>query len=283
MYERSHFKYLLLLPAALWVLCFTIFPLLYGVGLSFFARRQGTYDFHGLGHYADLLSDPAAQQSGVVTLTFVVCGVTVQMVLGLALALLFHRTMPLRGLLRTLITSPLFVTPAAAGYLFLMIFYEGNGGLLNGILPVNIPWLSHPRWALASVILVDVWQWTPFCFLIFLAGLQGIPDDYYEAASIETKNPWAVFRHITLPVLQPTIVLVLLLRITEAFKVFDIPYTLTNGGPGTGATRVLSMYAYQQGMQFRRPGYGAAVCVVLFILVMIVLTVLFKRIRQVHS
>ena len=105
------------------------------------------------------------------------------------------------------------------------------GGGISRTIRSSSSGTPRPSLALASVILVDVWQWTPFCFLIFLAGLQGIPNAYYEAASIETKNPWAVFRHITLPVLQPTIVLVLLLRITEAFKVFDIPYTMTNGGP----------------------------------------------------
>ena len=133
-----------------------------------------------------------------------------------------------------------------------------------------------------SVILVDVWQWTPFCFLIFLAALQGIPQDYYEAAHLETASATSVFRHVTVPILQPTIVLVLLLRVAEAFKVFDIPFTLTNGGPGT-ATQVVSMYAYIEGLRFRNFGYAASMSILLFVAVMVGVMFTIKRIRQAYQ
>jgi multiple sugar transport system permease protein len=182
--------------------------------------------------------------------------------------------------MRTLLTAPLFVTPMAAGLLFITIFQEQDG-LVNRLLHLRVPWFSDPHWALAAVILVDIWQWTPFCFLIFLAALQGVPEDYYEAARLETRSPWRIFRHITLPILKPTIVLVLLLRITDAFKVFDIPYTLTNGGPGWD-TQVLTMYAYRQGMNFRNYGYAASISFILFLLVTGLILVLFKRLRQAY-
>jgi multiple sugar transport system permease protein len=281
-HRDSRLKLAFVLPAALWVLCFTVFPTLYGLRLSLFnVKVGGTDEFVGLANYARFFNDERALQSAVITLIFVVCGVTVQMTLGMALAILFSRPMPLRGLLRTVMTMPLFATPIAVGFLFFTIFYE-EGGLANGLLHLKTPWLSNPYWALASVTIVDIWQWTPFCFLVFLAALQGIPEDYYEAAMLETKSGWVVLRYITLPVLQPTVVLVLLLRITEAFKVFDIPFTLTAGGPGV-ATQVLTMYAYRVGMRFFDFGYSSSISILLFILVTAIIIVLFKRIRQVYQ
>jgi len=217
----------------------------------------------------------------IVTLIFVIVGVAIEMTLGMLIALLFNRPLPIRGFLRTIMTTPLFATPIAVGFLFFTIFYE-EGGLINGLINIKIPWLSRANWALFSVILVDVWQWTPFCFLIFLAALQGVPDDYYEAARLETKSGWNIFRYVVFPILQPTIILVLLLRGTEAFKIFDIPFTLTTGGPGT-ATQGLTMYAYRVGMRFFNFGYSSAISFLLFIIVMVFITVMFKRIRQIYQ
>ena len=282
MRRGTRIKLVFLLPAVLWVLCFTLFPLLYSVRLSFYNAKVGEPEqFVGLANYATFFQDRRAWESLGVTLIFVACGVTVQLVLGMALALLFNRPLPGRGVLRTLLTAPLFATPIAVGFLFRTIFYE-EGGLVNGLLGLKIPWLSNPHWALASVLIVDIWQWTPFCFLIFLAALQGIPEDYYEAARLETKSGWVLFRRITLPMLMPTVILVLLLRVTEAFKVFDIPYTLTGGGPGT-STQVLSMYAYFVGLRNLNFGYASCVSVVMLLLVTGMILVLFKRMRQVYQ
>lgn len=281
MHRDSRIKLVFLLPAVVWVLAFTVFPLLYGLRTSLYnVKPAGPDEFVGLGNYARFFarSNDEAWGSLKVTLLFVGCGVTAQMALGMALALLFTRPLPLRGVMRTLLTAPLFATPMAAGLLFITIFYE-EGGLVNGLLGLKAPWLSNPHWALASVVIVDIWQWTPFCFLIFLAALQGIPEDFYEAARLETRSAWRVFRHITLPLLKPTIVLVLLLRITDAFKVFDIPFTLTAGGPGT-ATQVLTMYAHRQGMRFFNYGYAASIAIILFLLVMGIILTLFKRLRE---
>ena len=285
MHRDRRVKLLFLLPAAVWVLCFTVFPLVYGVRLSFYNVKIGESDqFVGLANYAEFFRDSHAHHALAVTLVFVACGVAAQMVLGMGLALLFTRPMPLRGLLRTVVTMPLFATPMAVGYLFITIF-DGQWGLLNGLLGLvglKVPWLAHPRWAVVAVILVDIWQWTPFCFLIFLAALQGIPESYYEAARLETNSRWAVLRHITLPVVQPTIILVLLLRITEAFKVFDIPYTLNAGGPGE-ATTVLTMYAYFAARRHFNFGYASSLSILLFVLVMAIILVLFRRIRQIYQ
>ena len=282
MHRENQIKFMFLLPAALWVLGFTIFPLIYGLRLSFFNVKIGSPDeFVGLGNYLYFFKDRYARNSVIVSFIFVVSGVTVEMILGMLYALLFNRKMPIRGVLRTMMTMPLFATPIAIGFLFFTIFYE-EGGLINGLLNIKIPWLSNPYWALVSIILVDIWQWTPFCFLIFLAALQGIPDDYYEAAMLETKNTWKVFKSVTVPIIQPTIVLVLLLRITESFKVFDIPFTLTTGGPGV-ATQVLTMFAYRVGMRFFNFGYSSAISFILFIVIMAIMMTLFRRIRQTYQ
>ncbi len=279
MHRDTRIKWLFILPASLWVLAFTVFPFFYGLYLSLFNVQFGAEDqFIGMGNYARAFGDPRAHNSVIITLIFVFVGVTVQIVLGMAVALLVNRPMPLRSVLRMLLTLPLFATPIAVGFLFFTIFYE-EGGLINGLLGIKIPWLSTPYYALASVIIVDTWQWTPFCFLIFLAAMQGVPEEYYEAAALETKNAWEVFRHVTFPVLQPTIILVLLLRVTEAMKVFDIPYTLTTGGPGV-ATQVLSMFAYRAGMRFFDFGYSSAISFLVFIIVMVMIFSLFGRIRQ---
>jgi multiple sugar transport system permease protein len=282
MHRDNKIKLMFLLPAAIWVLAFTIFPLIYGLRLSLFNVKIGEPDeLMWLGNYGAIFKDSRAFNSAMVTLIFVVSGVLVQMIMGMALALLYNRPLPIRGILRTLMTMPLFATPIAVGFLFFTIFYE-EGGLINGLLNIKIPWLSHPQWALVSVIIVDIWQWTPFCFLIFLAALQSIPEDYLEAAALETKSSLRIFRYITMPILQPTIVLVLLLRITEAFKVFDIPFTLTTGGPGV-ATQVMTMYAYRVGMRFFNFGYSSSLSFLLFIVVMIIIMLLFRRIRQTYQ
>jgi len=186
---------------------------------------------------------------------------------------------------RSVFTMPIFTAPIALGYLGLTIFHEEVGAVntvLRALGMVHLPaWFSNAWLARMSIVLVDIWQWTPFCFLIFLAALQGIPEDFYEAARLETRSAWRVFRHITLPILKPTIVLVLLLRITDAFKVFDIPFTLTGGGPGT-ATQVLTMYAHRQGMRFFNHGYAASIAILLFLLVMGIILTLFKRLREAY-
>ena len=282
MRRAAKVKWFFILPASLWVLAFTIFPFFYGLYLSLFNVQFGVEDqFIGLGNYSRALEDPRAHNSITVTLIFVFVGVSIQLVLGMLVALLVNRPMPLRSMLRALITLPLFATPIAVGFLFFTIFYE-EGGLINGLIGVKIPWLSTSHFALLSVIIVDTWQWTPFCFLIFLAALQGIPEEYYEAAALETTNNWKTFWHITFPFLQPTFILVILLRVTEAVKVFDIPYTLTTGGPGV-ATQVLSMFAYRAGMRFFDFGYSSAISFMVFIIVMIMIFSFFGRIRQSYS
>lgn len=279
---RHPVKYLLLMPAITWVLAFTIYPLIYSLRLSFFRVRPGRGDiFIGLENYARAFTDGSLWSSAKVTLFFVAAAVATEVLLGLVLAILYTNPMPGRTVWRALLTLPLFATPIAVGYLFFTIFYE-EGGLINAFLPRRIPWLSNPEWAVASITLVDVWQWTPFTFLVLLAGLQNIPEDLFEAARLEASSRWQLFRHITLPLISPTLIIVLLFRLTEALKVFDIPFSLTGGGPGT-ATQVYSLYAYRTGLRFFDLGYASAMAFLLLVVVMVIVTLLFRRVREAYE
>jgi len=304
-----------LMPAVVWVLIFTIFPLGYSLYAAFHKitnevivervevprlnadgtpslRPDGTprmrtevrresvtsWEYVGFENFRRIARDSQVAQAVRVTLIFVFAAVTTEVILGLALAYLFHQTIPLRPILRTVMILPIFATPVAAGYLFFTIFYE-EGGPLGW---TGIPFLSDPNWALASIIMVDIWQWTPFCFLVFLAGLQAVPEDQIEAATLDTNSNWDIWREVIIPALMPVIVIVTLLRLVEAVKVFDVVASLTVGGPGN-ATQSVSYLAFRTGLRFFDVGYASVMAYMLLAFVMVIVTILFKRVRQIYA
>jgi multiple sugar transport system permease protein len=279
-------KFLFIGPAVVWILAFTIFPLLYALYTSLYSFRYGQrLGFTGLENFARLFTDSNLLSSLRITLTFVVGTVTVQMVLGVALALLLSREIRGSNVIRGIATLPLFATPVAVGYLAITLYYERNGplnSLIRALGGENIPWLSDPTWALVSVILVDIWQWTPFVFLITLAGLQSLPSELYDAARVDGASAAQNFRFLTLPLLAPLLWLILLLRMVEAFRVFDIPVSLTLGGPGR-ATEVYSLYTYRTAMRFFDHGYAAAQGILLLVIVMFIVTLIFTRVRGLYE
>lgn len=280
---RSRTKYAFVVPGIIWVLCFTIFPLLYSLRLSFMQAKMGTPSrFVGLQNYVRAFNDYRVADATFVTLFFVVCSVTFTVLLGLGLALLFNR--PIRGqrTFRALFTMPMFTAPVALGYLGLTIFHE-QVGAVNTVLAamgvLNLPsWFSSIWLARIAIVLVDVWQWTPFCFLVLLAGLQALPDEVYEAAVLDTSSFWDTFRYITLPLLSPVLFTVTILRMVEAFKVLDIPFSMTNGGPGA-ATQTYSYYIYLVGLRNFNHGYASALAYLLLIVMMSIATFFFNRMR----
>jgi multiple sugar transport system permease protein len=308
-------RFAFLLPAVIWVLAFTVFPLGYSLYLAFFKiesrvevvrekvpvlDEQGepvllssgkprtrnivhknqvtTSEFVGLFNFERLFEDPQVVTAIRVTAIFVLVAVPLELALGMLLALLFNQKLLARPALRTIMILPIFATPLAVGYLFFTIFYEEGGPL--GFL--GIPFLSAPEWALFSVILVDVWQWTPFCFLVFLAALQGLPDELFEAARIDGASTLDLLTRVILPLLQPTILIVLLLRLAEALKLFDVPFALTGGGPGI-ATQSYSFLAFRVGLRYFDLGYASAMAYVLLIVVMIIVTLFFRRLRETYG
>ncbi|MDP8945448.1 MAG: sugar ABC transporter permease [Actinomycetota bacterium] len=279
-------KFLFIGPAVVWILAFTIFPLLYALYTSLYSFRYGQrLGFTGLENFARLFTDSNLLSSLRITLTFVVGTVTVQMVLGVALALLLSREIRGSNVIRGVATLPLFATPVAVGYLAITLYYERNGplnSLIRALGGENIPWLSDPTWALVAVILVDIWQWTPFVFLITLAGLQSLPSELYDAARVDGASAAQNFRFLTLPLLAPLLWLILLLRMVEAFRVFDIPTSLTLGGPGR-ATEVYSLYTYRTALRFFDHGYAAAQGILLLVIVMFIVTLIFTRVRGLYE
>jgi multiple sugar transport system permease protein len=274
------------MPAVVWVLVFTIFPLLYAVYNSFFSFRYGSINqFIGLGNFGRLFTDGNLHSALWVTITFVAVTVSVEMLLGFGLALIFNREIYGKNIWRALMTLPLFATPVAMGYLGITLFYETNGpvnALVSALGGTPPPWLSNPFWAPIAVMIIDIWQWTPFVFLVSLAGLQGLPEDIYEAARVDGGSGIQLFRHVTLPLMAPILWLILLLRLVESFKVFDIPASLTLGGPGR-ATEVYSLFTYRTALRFFDHGYAATQGFLLLVIVSIIIAVLFGRIRDLYE
>jgi multiple sugar transport system permease protein len=287
MHERSRTKWLFVGPGILWVLAFTIFPLLYSLRLSFMRARLGQpQTFNGLKNYARAFSDYRFWNSFKITIIFVLASVVLTVLLGLGLALLFNRPMRGQRVFRSLFTMPLFAAPIAMGYLGLTIFHEQVGAVntvLRALGVVNLPpWFSDVWLARLAIILVDVWQWTPFCFLVLLAGLQGLPEEIYEAATLDSSSGWDIFRFVTLPLLAPVLFTVTMLRLVEAFKILDIPFSMTNGGPGA-ATQTLSFYIYLTGLRNFNAGYASALAYLLLLMVLIISLFFFNRLRQIYE
>lgn len=284
--RSDHTKFGFVMPAVIWILVFTIFPLLYALYTSFFSFRFGRInEFVGGANYVRLFTDSNLHNGLRVTVTFVLITVTIEMLLGFGLALLLNREMRGKNVLRAIMILPLFATPVAMGYLGITLFYEINGPvneLIRALGGAAIPWLSNPFWALVAIMIIDIWQWTPFVFLVSLAALQGLPSDLFEAAEVDGASGWQSFRRITLPLMTPILWLILLLRLIEAFKVFDIPTSLTLGGPGR-ATEVYSLFTYRTALRFFDHGYAAAQGFLLLVIVSLIVTLLFGRIRSIYQ
>lgn len=237
-----------------------------------------------IGLLTNVLSDPLDNQLSI-TVLFVVCVVAAEMILGMLFALLMNREIRGRGVLRAILTLPLFAAPVGIGYLSRTIFYEGGGPADRFLERLGIdppPWLSDPTWARISTMIVDVWQWTPFVFVIALAGLQGLPHDVVEAAEVDGASKFHVFRTITLPLMAPILWLILLLRTIDAFKVFDIAASMTLGGPGR-ATEYYSLFNYRTARKYFDYGYAAVQAFILLFVVAIIVSVLWDRIKGIYE
>jgi len=243
-------------------------------------------NFVGFKNFSEVFRDYEFWRALSVTTVFVVTSISIQFFIGLGTALLFSRGIKTKKFFRTVLTMPLFTTPIALGYLGRVIFGEYTGGIIRGIftffhLP-EINWISDPFWAPISIISLEVWQWTPFCFLVLLAGLQSLPKDMYEASAIDGASEWQNFWYISLPLLKFVIMTLLILRFLMAWRVLGVPLGLTGGGPGT-ATQVYSLLVYRVGLNSFNFGYGSALAYVFFIMIMVSTLVLFTRIRGIFA
>ena len=255
--------YLLLTPTLAVLLALTIYPLIYSIKISL----QGEAGNWTVQNFTRLVSDQFFLSALAHTLVFAIIALTVEFLLGLGLALLLNEHLRGRSVFRSLLLLPMMLPPVVAGVVWRLML-NSNFGAVNGTLKqigINtdaLTWTASPKLAMASVIAADVWQWTPFIFLILLAGLQAIPQEPYEAALIDGASAWQTFRHVTLPLLKPAILIALLLRTMDLLRVFDQIFILTEGGPGF-ATETASLYIYRTAFRFSNFGYAAAMSFVL--------------------
>ncbi len=283
--SEARLKYLLLAPCIIYLLGIGIFPLLYTARLLFYdwniSAGRGQV-FVGLGNFVRLAKDRMFQDTLGNTVIFVVAAVSLEFVLGLGLALLLNRNIKGQGIFRVIFLMPMMASPVAVGYTWRMLYHVANGPLNHLLSLVGLPpasWTSDISTALPSVILIDVWQWTPFVFVILLAGLQSLPKEPYEAAIVDGANRWQIFRYITVPLLSPVMALAVLLRAVEAVKIFDIIFVTTAGGPGS-ATETITMYARTVGMKHFSLGYASTISYTLLIVSIIIFTFLIRFLRR---
>ncbi len=282
--ERLRFVVLMLAPASVLLLALTIVPFFASLGLSFTdyaLTAPGRLQFTGIANYARLFASQEFWAALRVTAIFTLVAVTVQLVLGVGVAALLHEETRGVSALRLLYLLPLAVTPVASVFTFRMML-NPSLGVFNYLLRiVGLPpqdWLGSPGWALASLLLVDTWQWTPFVLLIAAGGLASMDPEPLEAARIDGAGPFAIFFRLTLPLLFPYLATAVVFRAIDAFKTFDIIFVLTGGGPGI-STRTLNLLAYKQGIEFLSMGYAGAIAIVMLVVTTVFSQVFLRRAR----
>ncbi len=260
---------LFLAPALAVLLSLSIYPLIYSVTISLQRESAAGIEWT-LGNFTRLFSDNFFWTAMVHTFVYATAALTCEFLLGLGLALLLNNQIRGRGFFRASLLVPMMLPTVVVGVVWRLML-NPNFGAINGTLKEfdinteSLTWTASPKLAMLSVIAVDVWQWTPFVFLVLLAGLQAIPQEPYEAALIDGSNRWQTFWHVTLPLLKPSILIVLLLRTMDLLRVFDQIFILTEGGPGF-ATETISLYIYRAAFRFFDFGYAAAMSFVLLAL-----------------
>ncbi len=264
-----------LAPLVALLVVFTVYPLLYNIWLSFheFVPKRRALEFVGFENWIQLWGDTRFWASMGVTFVYFFVALFFQVTLGMAIALLLDAELPGFGMLRAVLSMTLVIPPAIAGMMFLLM-QDPQFGVLTyflsqlGLLDQGTPILSTSSTALAGVLLVEIWQWTPFMVLIFMAGLRALPTEPYEAAMIDGASSWQTFRRLTLPMMSKVIAVAILLRGIDLFRVFDYVFVMTSGGPGT-ATYSMSYYAWQQTFTATNWGYGATISLVSLFIIMV--------------
>lgn len=277
------FRYRMLAPLVALFVAVVGYPMVYSFWLSltnYRITRTGQTQFVGLAQYQALLSNDSFWSALMVTATFMVTAVSLELVIGLALAMALRRQKRVRDFTRSFLLSPMFVTPIAVGLMFRFLLNPQLGplNLLLEKLHLNYDYFGSGT-ALFTLALIDVWQWTPFMVLMLLAGLESLPRAPFEAARVDGASAWLTFRSITIPMLSGVLVVAVLLRGLDAMRVFEYVYAITRGGPGTD-TQTIQYLIYQTGIQFFRLGQASAMAYVVLIIVLALVIVLFRRMMK---
>jgi len=282
-FDRNQ-KWIYTMPAVLFVLLMMVFPILYTFRISFYEWSMSSTTppkWVGLDNYIALLTDARFWVTVKQTFIFTFGALIVQTVLGVAIAVLLHREFFGKNLVKTIFLLPMVATPVAMGLVWLLI-YEPSIGAANTLLKmIGLSpqlWIASPSQVMPSLILMDVWMWTPMISLIVMAGLATLPTEPYEAADVDGASTWQKFWYVTLPLLRPTIIVAVMLRLIDVLKTFDIIYATTQGGPNM-KSETLNIYGYTLGFQYFKLGMASTLLVIFFAIVM-ALTLLMIYVRK---
>jgi multiple sugar transport system permease protein len=265
------------IPALVVVIAVIVFPWVFTIWMSLNQWKVGSpTTFVGLANYLRLPTDPRFVEAVGHTLVYTALSVLLPLIFGTAAAVVFHQKFAGRGFLRGLFIMPMMATPVAIALVWTMMFHP-QLGVLNYLLSlVGIPpqlWVFHPATVIPSLVLVETWQWTPLVMLIVLGGLAALPIEPYESAQIDGATFWQMFRYITLPLVAPFLFIAAMIRTIDAVKSFDIIFAITQGGPGS-ASETINLYLYSVAFIYYDLGYGSAIAVIFFILIVLLTGVL---------
>ena len=273
-FTERNLQILFPLPAVVFIGLLMVFPILYTLYLSFtnWNLTSGMEpSFVGLDSYLRVFSEPRFLHAVGRTFTFTLFAVAIEVVLGVAIALILNRAFFGKSLAKLLLLLPLVATPVAVGIVF-NLFYDPTIGLLNFALhALGLPqgrWVSSENSVIASLVLVDVWQWTPMITLIVLAGLAGLSEEPVEAARVDGASEWQILRYVTLPMVMPVILTAMILRLIDALKTFDIIFAMTGGGPGY-ASETLNIMGFKYSFEYFRMGQSSVILIALFLVVLL--------------
>jgi multiple sugar transport system permease protein len=279
-YARHYWAFAL--PAALVVLLVILFPWIFTIFMSLHDWKvTGATPFVGLANYTKMLQDERFLWAVVRTIWFTAGTVIAPMLLGVWAAVCFASNFRLRGLARTLFVLPMMATPVAIALVWTMMFHPQLGVLNYLLTSVGLPpssWVYDSSTVIPTLVMVETWQWTPLVMLIVLGGIASLPQEPYEAAILDGASAWQMFRHITLPLVWPFIMVAAVIRLIDALKTFDTIYVITLGGPGT-SSETLNILLYQTAFAYYDLGYGSAIVVVFFLLILLI-SLLLLRARQ---
>lgn len=284
-----HLGVLLVIPAVALIVLLSAYPLVYSLWVDFvnYDFQIPGHAFVGLQNFKDAILDPVAATALVNTVGLSAAVVALELVLGLLLAVAMVRPFRGRGLIMPIIIMPLFMSPAIVGQFWGLLLQRPFGPtdyVLSQLLrhPVTISWLTEAPWNYLAVVLADAWQWTPFMFVILLAGLTSISHELYEAGQLDGASPWHTFFGITLPLLAPILLLAVAFRLLDAVKLFDIIYIMTGGGPGT-STYTAAFYLYERGFQEFHLSQATAGSWIFLVLTIPVITMLVRRLLRAEA
>ena len=285
LFADRHFKWLVVAPSIVVLLLIGLYPLIHTGIVSFQQITMLSEDtsWAGFDNYGALFTDGRLWESMGHTFLILALALPIELVLGLLMAQLFLEKMPLKQLFVALLIIPTVISPIVAGATWRLMF-DNQYGPINQIIgwltgePTAILWLVRPEWVYPAILICEVWQWTPFMFLILLAALSNVDRSLVEAAEIDGASFWKIFFKVTLPVIKPVLVIAILIRALDLFRIFDIIWTMTKGGPGN-LTETISIYAYIPAFREFETSYAGALAFLVIILLSILVIFALKRVE----